>query len=145
MNVGDEKGQEIGSRYNLETIPHIMVFGFDKKKPEVYKAVKESADIAEWAIEKLVTEVEKRIKGDKAGKSKKKFAKTSQVEVPTDVVTLNSSNWEETLIKSNGIWLVEFYAPWCGHCKALEPKWRKAAEKLKGNVTLAKLDCEDNK
>jgi protein disulfide-isomerase A6 len=60
-------------------------------------------------------------------------------------VTLNESNWESTLIKSEGIWLVEFYAPWCGHCKDLEPKWRKAAEKLKGNVTLAKIDVEENK
>ena len=59
---------------------------------------------------------------------------------------MNSTNWEKTLIKSEHIWLVEFYAPWCGHCKALEPKWRKAAEKLKGNnITLAKIDCEENK
>jgi protein disulfide-isomerase A6 len=123
-----------------------MYFGYDKKKPIVYKAVKESADIAEWAIENLVNDVEKRIKGDKAGKSKKKFAKPGPVDdTPTDVVTLNSSNWEKTLIKSEDIWLVEFFAPWCGHCKALEPKWRKAAEKLKGNITLAKIDCEENK
>ena len=49
------------------------------------------------------------------------------------------------LIKSDGVWLVEFFAPWCGHCKNLEPKWRKAASKLKGNVTLAKIDAEEYK
>jgi len=119
INVENMDTQDIGSRYDLETIPHIMIFGLDKMKPVVYKAVKEAEDIAEWAVEKLVNDMEKRIKGKNAGKGKGKFAKPNYQEEKTDVVTLTPSNWESALMKDDGIWFVEFYAPWCGHCKDL--------------------------
>ena len=42
------------------------------------------------------------------------------------------------------MWFVKFYAPWCGHCKALEPDWRTLAETLDGKVIVARLDCTAN-
>jgi len=40
---------------------------------------------------------------------------------------LTESNWSELLESSNEPWFVEFYAPWCGHCKNLAPTWKKLA------------------
>lgn len=42
---------------------------------------------------------------------------------------------------SEDIWLVEFFAPWCGHCKNLAPEWASAASELKGKVKLGALDA----
>lgn len=41
--------------------------------------------------------------------------------------------------------MVEFYAPWCGHCKQLEPHWNEAATKLKGQAKFGKVDCDVEK
>jgi protein disulfide-isomerase A6 len=61
------------------------------------------------------------------------------------VVVLTDQNFDDIVYSSKDIWLIELYAPWCGHCKALEPEWNQAASKLKGQVKFGKVDATEHK
>ena len=59
-----------------------------------------------------------------------------------EVIELDTSNWVQTL---EGTWLLEFYAPWCGHCKKLAPTYEKVANlfhrESPQRVRVAKVDA----
>ncbi|KAI7756934.1 hypothetical protein M8C21_014385 [Ambrosia artemisiifolia] len=63
------------------------------------------------------------------------------------VLTLDQSNFTQTVTKHEFL-VVDFYAPWCGHCKELAPEYETAASILSSNsppITLAKVDANDEK
>lgn len=51
--------------------------------------------------------------------------------VRADDVAVGTGKNFEKLVKEHPFLVAEFYAPWCGHCKHLEPEYAKAATELK--------------
>ncbi|XP_020663430.3 dnaJ homolog subfamily C member 10 isoform X1 [Pogona vitticeps] len=60
------------------------------------------------------------------------------------VVSLTPETFSELVKKrkSNDIWMVDFYAPWCGPCQALMPEWKRMARMLNGLITVGSIDCQ---
>ncbi|KAJ9557385.1 hypothetical protein OSB04_011999 [Centaurea solstitialis] len=63
-----------------------------------------------------------------------------------DVVVLTADNFENEVGKDRGA-LVEFYAPWCGHCKKIAPFFEQLGILVKKtkSVLAGKVDCDENK
>lgn len=60
-----------------------------------------------------------------------------------DVVVLKEGNFSDFVTKNKFV-MVEFYAPWCGHCQSLAPEYAAAATELKAEeVMLAKVDATE--
>ncbi|XP_065860391.1 probable protein disulfide-isomerase A6 [Euphorbia lathyris] len=67
--------------------------------------------------------------------------------VSSSVVVLTSDNFDEVVLDGSKDVLVEFYAPWCGHCKSLAPTYEKVATAFKSEegVVIANLDADKYK
>ncbi|CAN1220031.1 Protein disulfide isomerase-like 2-3 [Linum perenne] len=97
----------------------------------------------EYGIEGFPT-IKDRLNGKSTSGSSDKAGSSDNSE-PNASIELNSRNFDELVIKSKDLWIVEFFAPWCGHCKKLAPEWKRAAGNLKGKVKLGHVDCDSDK
>lgn len=72
---------------------------------------------------------------------------SEEVSVDTKVVALDVDTFEHLTQASTGMttgdWFVKFYAPWCGHCKSMNPDWIKLAESQHQKINVAEVDCTE--
>jgi len=59
-------------------------------------------------------------------------------------VTLTDQSFEGEVLNSNQPVLVDFWATWCGPCRAIAPIIEELAGQYEGKVKIAKLDVDDN-
>ncbi len=61
-----------------------------------------------------------------------------------NIKEFTTANWEQEVVGSDTPVLVDFWAPWCGPCRALAPTIDKIAEQFAGKVKVGKLNTDDN-
>ncbi len=62
----------------------------------------------------------------------------------TDVVILQDATFDSEVLKSDVPVLVDFWAVWCGPCKAIAPAVDELAKQYKGKVKVAKMDVDEH-
>lgn len=133
VNCDDQKS--ICGQYGIRGFPTIKIFGANKGSPEDYKGERNAVGIVQAAQRVAQNIVQDRLGGKSSG------SKSSGGGSGDDVIELTESNFKKLVLQSEDMWLVEFFAPWCGHCKNLKPHWDKAASQLKGKVKLGAVDA----
>lgn len=161
--VDSSVNTDLNNKYGIKTFPTIKFFGENKEKPIVYESEKKVDEIFAFIFEKTkeiakarLTELNKNRKPlpeekpnpeekPKPEGQKKPEEKEEVVESDKNVVVLTDANFDKSVLGSKDLWMVAFYAPWCGHCKRLLPQWNAAANRLVGKVKIAKIDATVNK
>lgn len=143
VNCDDNKA--VCGQFGVRGFPTIKVFGGDKNSPSDYKGQRTASGLADAALAEAKAEVQRTLSGGSRSSSSSSSSSSggggSSGGSDKDVVELTDSNFDELVLNSDDVWLVEFFAPWCGHCKNLAPHWAKAATELKGKVKLGALDA----
>ena len=60
------------------------------------------------------------------------------------LVELTSATWENEVLKSNGLTMVDFWAVWCGPCRMIAPTVEELAKEYTGKVKVCKLNTDEN-
>jgi len=123
--VDADAHKELGSRFDVHGFPTLKWFPKGSTEPVAYEGGRNAEDLIAFI-------------NDKTGLSAK--IKTAA----TAVTVLNEDNFDSIVMNNDKDVLVEFYAPWCGHCKHLAPVWEKLAKAFSNepNVVIANIDAD---
>jgi protein disulfide-isomerase A6 len=154
--VNADEHKSLAGEYGIKGFPTIKLLYVDggKIKSSDYTGGRTAKEMIQFALDKAKSLAFKRIgekpsssgggsAGQKSGSGGSGGA-TDSFYSGTDVLVLSDGNFQDEVINSPDMLLIEFYAPWCGHCKNLKPVWIESATQLKGKFKIAAIDCTAN-
>lgn len=123
-SVDADTHRELGSKYGVTGFPTLKFFPKGSTKPIEYDSGRSAADVISFINKKANTDAK-------------------IIEPPSSVFTLTTENFESVALDPTKDVLVEFYAPWCGHCKKLVPIYEQVGNAFAAepNVVIAKVDA----
>ena len=122
VKVDATEQKELGKKYDITGFPTLKWWPMGADMPVEYDGPRDHAGIVTWIRQKIDP----------------KFKPP-----PSDVKALTKADFD-AFVGDKELVLVEFYAPWCGHCKKLEPELEIAARRLIVNnpvIHVAKVDA----
>ncbi|KAF4614116.1 hypothetical protein D9613_007821 [Agrocybe pediades] len=124
----DGEGKPLGKKYGVTGYPTLKWFDGEGNE-EKYASARDLESLASFITSK--TGLKSKIPGPP----------------PTDVLVLDSNNFDEIVMDSSKNVLVSFTAPWCGHCKNLKPHYEKVATTFKpeSHCVVANIDGDAQK
>jgi len=128
--------ESFGRQYDIKGFPTIKLFIKGVDKPMEYSGARTADAIVDFV--KREVKAREGMSADGKGKSDNKTKGKKNKAAP---IELTESTFEQLVLKSDDLWLVEFMAPWCGHCKQLQPHWTQAASELADSAKLGVVDA----
>ncbi len=62
----------------------------------------------------------------------------------SNAIEVNDTTFENNVLKSNELAVVDFWAPWCGPCRKLSPVIDELASEFQGKINIYKLNTDEN-